>query len=58
MTLITEDIVNKIIDYEMGLLDETETLEMFKTLGDTGLINQLQGSYQRTYAQLIREGSI
>jgi len=52
------DIVDKIIAYESGELDQEEAIEFFQELLDTGLINNLQGSYQRTAAALIEGGWI
>ena len=48
----------QIQDYEEGLLDEEQTIELFQTLVDTGMIHSLQGSYQRTAMELSRRGDI
>ncbi len=50
--------VGAIIDYENGDLDETETLDLFQDLVDTGLVWQLQGSYGRTAQALLEAGHI
>ena len=55
--MIAENI-NRIIDYESGLLDEEETLELFTDLIKTGLAWKLQGHYGRTASSLIRSGVI
>jgi hypothetical protein len=52
------DITGRIIRYEEGDLDNQETLELFAVLLQTGLINNLQGSYQRTAMDLIDGGYI
>ena len=51
-------IVDKIIDYEEGLLTEEEIVDLFQILLDTGLVYELQGHYQRFMAELIREGLV
>ena len=48
--------VDLIIDYESGLLDENETVDLFQELINSGLAWQLQGSYGRMATDLIREG--
>ena len=45
-------------EYENGTLGYEQVLELFTGLIETGLINQLQGSYQRRAAQLINTGQI
>lgn len=50
------DIVDKIIAYESGELDEAETIEFFQQLINTGMAWQLQGSYGRTAMALINAG--
>lgn len=52
------DIVSRMIDFEMGLLDESETLDFFQDLVDTGMAWSLQGSYGRMANALINEGLI
>jgi hypothetical protein len=49
-------LVNKIISYESGEMDEAETIEFFQELINTGLAWQLQGHYGRTAAALIEAG--
>jgi len=48
--------MDKIIDYEMGMLDEVQCLELFAMLIKTGQVWQLQGHYQRTAKELIDMG--
>ncbi len=50
--------VNGIIDYENGDLDETEVLDLFQDMVNTGVVWQLQGSYGRTAQQLISAGKL
>lgn len=52
------NIVGQIIEYENGELDETETLELFSELIQSGLAWQLQGSYGRMAYNLIEGGYI
>jgi len=53
-----QNLSSDIIDYESGLLDEDETLDLFQRLVDSGLAWQLQGHYGRTAMALIEEGLI
>lgn len=50
------DLVNQIIDYEDGRMTDEEENVFFQQLIDTGLISQLQGSYQRMAFRLIEAG--
>jgi hypothetical protein len=51
-------VVDKIMAYEQGDLDEQDTLELFQELIDTGLAFSLQGHYGRTAARLIQAGLV
>lgn len=53
-----ESMVDRIIDYETGQLDEVETIELFQELVDTGLAWQLQGHYGRTASRLMDAGVV
>ena len=53
-----KDLVDHIIDWESGLMDEDEALEFFQELVDSGLAWQLQGHYGRTASQLIDAGLV
>ena len=48
--------VNKIVCYESGNMDELETVEFFQELINSGLAWKLQGHYGRTAQHLIEEG--
>ena len=50
--------LDDIIAYENGELDEDETVELFQQLVNSGLVWQLQGSYGRTAMDLINAGLI
>ena len=52
------DVMNDIVAYESGELEERETLELFQHLVDTGLAWSLQGSYGRMAMSLARAGLI
>lgn len=48
--------IDKIIAYEQGELDETDTIALFQELINSGLCWQLQGHYGRTAQALIEAG--
>ena len=48
--------VNKIIRYENGEMNEDETVQFFQELIDSGLAWNLQGHYGRVASTLIEEG--
>lgn len=52
------EILNEVIRYEDGEMDDLEIVEFFQKLYDTGAYLALQGHYQRTLAQLIRAGLV
>ncbi len=52
------DLMDQIMAYESGEMDDGQTIEFFQELVNTGLINQLQGSYQRAASDLLRAGLI
>jgi len=55
---MTNELINKIMDYEQGKLETIETLELFDELEETGLLYKMQGAYRRVYCALEREGLV
>lgn len=49
---------DSIVRYEEGEMCDDEVIELFQHLVDTGMAWQLQGSYGRTAAHLLKEGYI
>ena len=49
-----EDIVNEIVAYEVGELNDIETIKLFSKLVKNGNAWSLQGHYGRTATALIR----
>lgn len=56
VTARSPDLVDKIMRYEGGEMDQDETVEFFQDLIDSGTIHSLQGSYGRMAENLIRQG--
>ncbi len=50
--------VGGIIAFESGELDQDAVVEFFQHLVDSGIVWQLQGSYQRTACNLIDAGLV
>ena len=50
------EFTGQIIAYEEGELDEDETISLFQSLIDNGVVWQLQGHYGRTATDLINAG--
>ena len=53
-----EDVVGKIMSFEEGELDNEEVFALFQFLLDSGMIYNLQGSYQRMAEDLLLAGKI
>tara|TARA_Y100000310_G_scaffold137174_1_gene136081 strand:+ start:72 stop:245 length:174 start_codon:yes stop_codon:yes gene_type:complete len=53
-----KDLTFKIVAFEEGNLTNEETVELFQKLIDTGIIHELQGTYQRMANYLIAEGLV
>lgn len=49
-------LVDQIVAYESGEMDEDAAVALFQQLIDSGLAWQLQGSYGRTAQSLIEAG--
>lgn len=52
------DLMSGILDYEMGILELEDTIELFEELYQTGMLWKLQGSYQREFIRLVEAGHI
>jgi hypothetical protein len=52
------NLINDVLEYENGEMDNQEELEFFAYLIRDGLCNSLQGFYGRTAWALIRGGVI
>ena len=50
--------INAIIQYESGAMSHDDIIYFFAELVETGLINVMQGHYQRTAQDLIEGGYI
>jgi hypothetical protein len=50
--------LDQILAYESGELDEEGVIDLFQKLVDSGQAWQLQGHYGRTAAALIEEGYV
>lgn len=51
-------VIDKLIEFEMGELDDEQTVQLFQQLVDSKLAWQLQGSYGRMAMQLIADGLV
>lgn len=49
-------LVDQIVEYEQGELDDEATVELFQSLIDSGQVWRLQGHYGRTAMDLIESG--
>jgi hypothetical protein len=51
-------LVDRIMQYESGLLEPEQVVELFQKLVDTGMVWDLQGSYGREAKRLIDAGLV
>lgn len=51
-------LLDQIIAYEQGDLDDEQTVVLFQELVDSGIVWQLQGHYGRTAAAMIEAGLV
>ena len=54
--MVEKGVIDKIIAYERGKLNNKEVLDLFSHLIKSGLCNTLQGHYGRTAEAIIAEG--
>lgn len=54
----SKNMMDYIMDYECGTLNDTKTLELFSHLIKTGMAWSLQGHYGRTASSLIENDYI
>lgn len=50
------DLVDKIMEYENGELNDVQSVEFFQGLIDANMLGSLQGHYGRTAKSLIEKG--
>lgn len=55
---MANDIVDQIIRYENGEMEQEEVIEFFQDLVNSGMAWQLQGSYGRAAVALIEAGLV
>lgn len=53
-----QSLASRLFAFEEGQLDEEETLALFQELVDSAMIQELQGSHQRTAQAYIDAGLI
>ena len=51
-------IAGQLMAYESGEMEEPEVIALFQFLLDSGMIDHLQGSYQRMAQQLLDAGLV
>lgn len=52
------NVVNQIMDYEDGNMNQEQTISFFQSLVDSGLAWELQGTYGRHAMELIKAGLV
>jgi hypothetical protein len=58
MNVTTGNLLDAIMAFEQGSLDEESTISLFQHLVDTGMAWKLQGFYGRTAMDLIEAGAV
>jgi hypothetical protein len=58
MATAKRDLLNDIMDYEGGTQSEEDTVAMFQSLVDSGLVWKLQGHYGRTAMRMFEAGLV
>lgn len=56
--MINNNLAERLFAFESGDLSETDTVQLFQELVNTGLAWQLQGFYGRTAMAMIHDGLI
>jgi len=56
--IMTSEMLDKIIAFEQGELNDSETLDLFQEMVNSGLVWELQGAYGRTAMIMIDNGWI
>lgn len=57
-TEINLELVERIEKFERGEMTEEETVEFFQHLADTGIVWELQGTYQRYLRDFVEAGLV
>tara|TARA_B100000085_G_C18370513_1_gene442154 strand:+ start:587 stop:760 length:174 start_codon:yes stop_codon:yes gene_type:complete len=52
------EMIEDIVRYENGEMNEEQEIEFFQSLLDTGIIFSLQGHYQRQMDRMIENGVV
>ncbi len=58
MTTETRSLASRIVDYEDGVLDNTQVVQLIQDLVDNGMAWQLRGHYGRLAHDLIKSGHV
>ena len=53
---MNQEVINKIIRYENGDMDQDEIIDLFNLLVETNALQHLQGHYHRTAVALMDAG--
>ena len=53
-----KELTQQLIEYEQGELNDSDTIQLFQQLVDSGLAWNLQGHYGRTAYAMLEEGWI